>query len=172
MRALAEGDLLSIKLALLDPPLAGAIERGLDRALAERPAGAERARIVADRVALLEAGERWAEAADTLRAEARLDERDGRSLAHAARNYLKADDAARAEEALLAALLRNPERGSLYQRLAVDIYTARGDFGLAEKVLEAGDRNALDMLPIYAASAEVIVKREQAWADRVREGPR
>ncbi len=92
---------------------------------------------------------------------------DDASLAHAARNYLKANDPERAEEALLAALLRNPERGSLYQRLAVDIYAARGDFALAEKVLEAGERNAVDMLPVYAASADVIAKREQAWTERV-----
>jgi hypothetical protein len=167
IRALADGDTLSVRLARLDPALAAAIERGLDRALARIPPGARRADIVADRVALLEAGERWAEAADTLRAEAERDEYDERSLSQAARNYLKAGDPQRAEEALLGALLRNPERGSLYQRLAVDIYTARGDFASAEKVLQAGERHAVDMLPVYAASAEVIAKREQAWAHRL-----
>ncbi len=167
VRALADGDATAVRLARLDPALAQAIERGLDRALANMPAGEQRARIVADRVALLEAGGRWTEAADTLRAEAERDESDERSLSQAARNYLKAHDPARAEEALLAALLRNPERGTLYQRLAVDIYTARGDFASAEKVLEAGERHAVDMLPVYAASAEVIAKREQAWTQRV-----
>ncbi len=171
VRALADGDVLGVRLAILEPPLSGAIERGLARALEERPAGGDRAAIIADRVALLEAGQRWGEAAETLRAEARRDERDDESLGHAARNYLKANDPTRAEEALLAGLLRNPERGSLYQRLAVDIYTPRGDFALAEKVLEAGERNAVDMLPIYAASADVISKREQAWTEHTALGP-
>ena len=171
VRALADGDVLGVRLAILEPPLSGAIERGLARALDERPAGADRSAIIADRVALLEAAQRWGEAADTLRAEARRDEGDDASLGHAARNYLKANDPAHAEEALLAALLRNPERGSLYQRLAVDIYAPRGDFALAEKVLEAGERNAVDMLPIYAASADVIAKREQAWTVHTAMGP-
>ena len=171
VRALADGDVLGVRLAILEPPLSGAIERGLIRALDERPAGGDRSAIVADRVALLEAGQRWAEAANALRAEARRDERDDESLGHAARNYLKAQDPLHAEEALLAALLRNPERGSLYKRLAVEIYTPRGDFALAEKVLEAGERNAVDMLPIYAASADVIAKREQAWTEHTALGP-
>jgi O-Antigen ligase len=170
VRALADGDELGVRLAILEPPLSAAIERGLDRALLERPAGEERAAIVADRVALLEAAERWTEAADTLRAEAGRDERDDESLGHAARNYLKASDPVRAEEALLAALLRNPERGSLYQRLAVDVYVPRGEFVLAEKVIEAGERNAVDMIPIYSASSDVIAKREQAWTERMAMG--
>jgi O-antigen ligase len=167
VRALADGDILAIRLARLDPALAAAIERGLDRALADTPAGGRRASIVADRVALLEAGGRWTEAADTLRAEAERDQSDERSLSQAARNYLKANDPRRAEEALLAALLRNPERGSLYQRLAVDIYGARGDFASAEQVLKAGEHHAVDMLPVYSASADVIAKREQAWTERL-----
>jgi O-antigen ligase/tetratricopeptide (TPR) repeat protein len=170
VRALADGDVVGVRLAILDQPLTAAIERGLDRALGERQAGEERAGIIADLVLLLESNQRWTEAADTLRAEARRDERDDESLGHAARNYLKANDPARAEEALLAALLRNPERGSLYQRLAVDIYAPRGDFALAEKTLEAGERNAVDMLPIYAASADVIAKREQAWTEKTALG--
>jgi O-antigen ligase len=170
VRALAEGDELGVRLAILEQPLSAAIERGLDRALSERPAGEERAAIVADRVALLEASARWTEAADTLRTEAGHDERDDESLGHAARNYLKAKDPTRAEESLLAALLRNPERGSLYQRLAVEVYVPRGDFALAEKVIEAGERNAVDMLPIYSASSDVIAKREEAWTERTAMG--
>jgi hypothetical protein len=167
VQALADGDTLGVHLAQLDPALAVAIERGLDRALTDAPAGGRRASIVADRVALLEAAGRWTEAADMLRAEAERDESDELSLSEAARNYLKANDPRRAEEALLAALMRNPERGSLYQRLAVDIYTARGDFASAERVLKAGERHAVDMLPVYSASAEVIAKREQAWTERL-----
>jgi len=167
VRALADGDTLTAHLARLDPALSRAIEHALDRALAETPAGDKHTSMVADRVMLLEAGERWAEAADTLRAEAQRDETDDRSLGHAARDYLKVHDTVQAEEALLAALLRNPERGSLYQRLAVDIYTARSEFPLAEKVVAAGERNAVDLLPIYDASAEVIAKREEAWRERL-----
>jgi O-antigen ligase len=167
VRALADGDVVTAHLASLDPALTDAIAHGLDRALAEAPAGATHTSIVTDRVTLLEARERWVDAADMLRAEARLDDTDDRSLGHAARNYLKVHDLGRAEEALLAALLRNPERGSLYRRLAVDVYTARGEFPLAEKVIEAGERNAVDMLPVYDASADVIARREQAWSERM-----
>jgi tetratricopeptide (TPR) repeat protein len=167
VRALADGDVVTAHLASLDPTLTDAIAHGLDRALAGAPAGEKHTSIVADRVTLLEARERWVEAADMLRAEARLDDTDDRSLGHAARNYLKVNDLERAEESLLAALLRNPERGSLYRRLAVDVYTARGEFPLAEKVVEAGERNAVDMLPVYDASADVIAKREQAWTERM-----
>jgi O-antigen ligase/tetratricopeptide (TPR) repeat protein len=167
VRALANGDIVKAHLASLDPTLTDAIARGLDRALAESRAGEKHTSIVADRVTLLEARERWVEAADMLRAEARLDDTDDRSLGHAARNYLKVNDLERAEEALLAALLRNPERGSLYQHLAVDVYTVQCNFPLAEKAVEAGERNAVDMLPVYNASADVIAKREDAWAERV-----
>jgi O-antigen ligase/tetratricopeptide (TPR) repeat protein len=167
VRALADGDILGIRLARLDPVLTAAIERGLDRARDASPAGGRRPAIIADRVALLEARGRWAEAADMLRAEAERDHSDEQSLSQAARNYLKADEPQRAEEALLAALLRNPERGSLYQRLAVDIYGARGDFASAEQVLKAGERHAVDMLPVYTASADVIAKREQAWSQHM-----
>jgi O-antigen ligase len=167
VRGLADGDIVTAHLASLDPALTDAIARGLDRALAEARVGGKHIDIVADRVTLLEARERWAEAADVLRADARLDDTDDRSLGHAARDYLKVNDLERAEEALLAALLRNPERGTLYQRLAVDVYTVQGNFELAEKVVEAGERNAVDMLPVYDASSAVLAKREQAWSERV-----
>jgi hypothetical protein len=123
-------------------------------------------------VALLEAHERWADAADALLSEAGRDDLDDRSLGHAARNYLRAGDPVRAERALLAALERNPERGSLYKRLAVEIYGARGDYGLAEQVLAAGERNAVDLLPVYDASAAVIARREQDWKQRMASGRR
>lgn len=167
IRALAAGDAMTVQLADLDPAIAAAIERGFDRALANPPAGASRSRIVTDRIALLEARGRWADAADALVAEAQLDDLDDQSLGRAARNYLTAGDPARAEQALLAALARNPERGSLYKRLAVEIYGARGDFALAEQVLAAGERNAVDLMPVYDASAAVIAKREQAWTERL-----
>jgi O-antigen ligase len=167
VRALADGDIVTAHLVSLDPALTDAIARGLDRALAEATAGEKHTSIVADRVTLLEARERWVEAANMLRAEARLDDTDDRSLGHAARDYLKVNDLGSAEQALLAALLRNPARGSLYQRLAVDVYAVQGNFPLAEKVVQAGERNAVDMLPVYDASSDVIAKREQAWSERV-----
>ena len=154
--------------------MVGAIERGLDRALeSSGRRDSERAAIVADRVALLEARERWAEAADTLRAEAES-RRARRPVARPRGAKLSEGQRPRRapSESLLAALLRNPERGSLYQRLAVDVYVPRGEFVLAEKVLEAGERNAVDMLPIYAASSDVIAKREQAWTERMALGAR
>lgn len=167
IRVLLAGDPMTVRLSNLEPDLAAAIERGMDRALAAPPAGTDRSAIVADRVALLEARGRWADAADALLAHGQLDDLDDQSLGHAARNYLKASDPVRAEHALLAALARNPERGSLYKRLAVEIYGERGDFALAEEVLEAGERNAVDLLPVYDASAAVIAKRERAWTERL-----
>ncbi len=172
VRALALGDVMAVRLSGLDPAMAAAIERGFDRALESPPAGADRQQIVADRVALLEAHARWRDAADALLDEAARDDLDDRSLGHAARNYLRAGDPVRAERALLAALERNPERGSLYKRLAVEIYGARGDFGQAEQVLAAGERNAVDLLPVYDASAAVIAKREQEWKERMASGRR
>jgi len=170
VHALALGDPRTVRLAELDPAMADAIGRGLERAMADPPAGETRPEIVADRVALLEAHERWAEAAGLLVAEAERDDVDDRSLGRAAHNYLKVGDTVRAEQALLAALGRNPERGSLYKQLAVDIYGARGDFGRAEAVLTAGERNAVDLLPVYDASVAVITKREQSWAERLAAG--
>ena len=96
------------------------------RPRARRGAGGRRARtsIVADRVTLLEAARPLGGGrGHAARRGAASMRRDDQSLGHAARDYLKANDPERAEEALLAALLRNPERGRLYQRLAVDIYT-------------------------------------------------
>jgi len=70
------------------------------------------------------------------------------------------DDRAAAEQVLRAALQRAPERGDLYRTLAVDVYAARGDFPAAESVLQAGERNALDMLPVYEGVTEVLGRRE------------
>ena len=76
-----------------------------------------------------------------------------------------------AEQNLLAALLRTPEQGQLYRDLAVEVYAARGDFPLAEKVIEAGQRNALDMLPVYDGVTEVLTRRESAQDDDDFVGP-
>src|SRR5207249_10970941 len=88
-------------------------------------------------------------------------------LARAARDYLKADDKAAAEQALRAALERAPERGDLYRTLAVDVYAARGDFPAAESVLQAGERNALDMLPVYEGVTEVLARRESMGVEKM-----
>jgi O-antigen ligase len=164
LRVLAEGDTMRVRLATLEAELADAVERGLTRALAEVQAGAVRASIVNDLVTLLEARGRWGDAADALRAEASRGAA-GDYLVRAARDYLKARNQTSAEETLLAALLRTPEQGDLYRRLAVDIYAARGDFASAESVLAAGERNALDMRPVYEGVTEVLAKRERARSD-------
>src|SRR3989442_152502 len=108
------------------------------------------------------------EAAAVLRAEAERSADLGADLARAARDYLNAKDNAAAEQTLLAALVRTPEQGEIYRRLAVDIYAARGDFPSADGVLKAGERNALDMLPVYDGGTEVLTRREsQHVEDRV-----
>ncbi len=160
IRALAEGDTLGMRLATLEPDVADAVERGLTRALDDAGPGDERATIVNDRVTLLEARERWQAAARVLSDEAkRTFDGDG-NLPRAARNYLKAGEAEGAEQSLLVAVLRSPEEGDLYHDLAVDVYAARGDFKTADSVLAAGERNALDLLPIYNGMTEVLEKRE------------
>jgi hypothetical protein len=63
---------------------------------------------------------------------------------------------------LLAALEENPEQGRLYRDLAVEVYAARGDFVSAEKVLDAGERNALDMLPVHHGMTEFLERRAAA----------
>jgi hypothetical protein len=63
--------------------------------------------------------------------------------------------------------LHQPEEGILYRRLAVDVYAARGDFDTAQTVLKAGERNAVDLLPIYGAVTEVLGRREAARAEEM-----
>ena len=159
VRAQDEGDGLNARLAALDDEMADAIGRGLNRAL-ESSAGEERTGIVEDLVTLLEARAHWREAATALQAEAGRNARSVSPLVRAARDYLKVDDRAAAEQVLRAALQRAPERGDLYRTLAVDVYAARGDFPAAESVLQAGERNALDMLPVYEGVTEVLGRRE------------
>src|SRR5207244_8012719 len=122
-------------------------------------------------VSLLEARERWSDAATVLAYEGERSLDANTDLGRAARNYLKAHDFASAEQNLLAALLRTPEQGQLYRDLAVEVYAARGDFPLAERVIEAGQRNALDMLPVYEGVTEVLTQRESARADDRVVGP-
>ena len=75
----------------------------------------------------------------------------------------------------MAALLRAPEEGTLYRKLAVEVYAQRGDFEMAERVLRAGQRNATDMMPVYQGVKEVLA-RQQLWlaqgAGRDPERPR
>src|SRR6059036_1972538 len=130
-------------------------------------AGGERTPIVEDLASLLEALGHWREAAASLQAEAGRNAEVSGQLARAARDYLKADDKAAAEQVLRVALERAPERGDLYRTLAVDIYAARGDFAAAESVLQAGERNALDMLPVYEGVTEVLGRRESSGMEKL-----
>jgi tetratricopeptide (TPR) repeat protein len=159
-------DGLSGQMAALDDEMAEAIGRGLDRAL-ESAAGGERMAIVEDLATLLEARGHWREAAAALQAEAGRNAEVSGQLARAARDYLKADDKAAAEQVLRVALERAPERGDLYRTLAVDVYAARGDFPAAESVLQAGERNALDMLPVYEGVTEVLARRESMGVEKL-----
>ncbi len=161
-----DGDGLNARLAALEDEMAEAIGRGLNRAL-ESSAGEERTRIVEDLVTLLEARAHWKDAATALQAEAERNARSVGPLVRAARDYLKADDGAAAEQVLRAALQRAPERGDLYRTLAVDVYAARGDFPAAESVLHAGERNALDMLPVYEGVTEVLGRRESMAMEKL-----
>jgi tetratricopeptide (TPR) repeat protein len=157
---LADGDTVAVRLAGLDDAMAAAIERGLRRALDLALDGTTRTGIANDLATLLEARERFGDAATHLRAEAGRSD-DGRAhLARAARDAIRARDLDTAEEALLAALTRTPEQGRLYRDLALDVYAARGDFASAETVLKAGERNAVDLLPIHRGISELVVRRE------------
>lgn len=160
VRELVEGETLSARLTLLDADLADAIEKGLRRALEANPGGDMHAAIARDVVTLLESRGRWAEAADTLRTQGELSMDDSDLLARAARNYLKADDSTAAEKTLLTAITRTPEQGALYRRLAVEVYARRGDFAKADTILDAGERNAIDLVPVYRGVTEVLTKRE------------
>ncbi|MCW5889155.1 MAG: O-antigen ligase family protein [bacterium] len=161
-KELIEGETVSARLAQLDPDMTAAVERGLQRALAEHPGGSDRTAVMQNVITLLEARQRWREAAEALRGQAaqRLD--DTEALARAARNFLKVDDYAAAEETLLTAITRSPEEGGLYRKLAVDVYARRGDFDLADTILEAGERNAVDLTPVYRGVTDVLTQREIA----------
>src|SRR5207244_3652297 len=115
VRALAEGDTLSIQLAALDGETAAAVERGLRRARDDASLGSTRASIANDLAALFEARERWGDAATVLAEEGDRSIDANTDLGRAARNYLKARDFGAAEQSLLAALLRTPEQGRLYR---------------------------------------------------------
>jgi Tfp pilus assembly protein PilF len=166
VQALIDGDTVTVRLAYLEPAVAGAVSRGLTRALADVAAGDDRRAIVNDQVTLLEAREQWHDAAAALSAETDASD-DAAGLARAARDYLKAKDSAAAEEALLAAVVRAPDSGDLYRNLAVEVYAARGDFPMAARVLEAGQHNAVDLLPVYDGMIEVLQQREAARPDEV-----
>jgi len=159
---LAGTDPLRAQLAALDPPLADAAERGLRRALGERPAGRERQVVADDLVLLLEARERWAEAGAVLRDASGITPEDAPRLARAASDFLKAGDVDAAQGALVAALKLAPERGDLYRRLAVDVFAARGDFASAEQVLRVAQQNSQDMIPVYRGLTRVLSMRESA----------
>ena len=159
---LAGEDTLRTRLAALDPALADAVERGLERALAERPAGRERQVVAEDLVLLLESRGRYAEAAVALRDASGITPEDAPRLARAAANFLQAGDAPAAQEALIAALKLTPERGDLYRRLAVDVFAARGDFASAEQVLRVAQQNSQDMIPVYRGLTRVLSMREAA----------
>ena len=171
LRSLTDGDTLQLRLTALTPEVTGAVEHGLRHALDNAAAGPARAAIIDDLVTLLEVGERWADAAALLHAEADRGVGDGTYLARAAQDYLKAHADAEAEKALLAALVRAPDQGDLYRKLAVEVYAARGDFATADTVLTAAQQSAIDLLPVYHAVSEVLSKRDAAREDeRLREG--
>jgi thioredoxin-like negative regulator of GroEL len=165
VRVVVDGDTMPVRLAALDPAVADALERGLRQALDAAPAGEPRAAIVDDLVALLEARNRWADAAALLRDDADPGPDGAVRLAHAARDSVRAGDHAAAEQALLTALLRTPERGELYRLLAVDVYGARKEFETADRVLHAGQRSAVDILPVYEGVTQVLAQREAARFD-------
>jgi tetratricopeptide (TPR) repeat protein len=159
---LAGSDTMRTQLATMDPPLADAVERGLRRALTERPGGRERQVVVEDLVLLLEARGRHAEAGRELRDAAGITPEDAPRLARAASDFLAAGDADAAQEALVAALKLTPDRGDLYRKLAVDVFAARGDFGSAEQVLRVAQQNSQDMIPVYRGLTRVLTMRESA----------
>ena len=168
---LAGTDPLKLQLQRLDPPLADAVERGLRRALAERPGGRERLVVAEDLVVLLEARERWADAGFELHAAAGITADDAPRLARAANDFLKAGDPSAAEQALIAALKLSPEQGDLYRKLAVEVFAARGDFTSAEQVLRVAQLNSQDMVPVYRGLTKVLTLRESARLDAAVEQP-
>jgi tetratricopeptide (TPR) repeat protein len=157
---LADGGGLARRLAALDAAQAGAIERGLERARAAARADDEARLAIAEQLAdLREARGQWATAAAGLEAEAGGDGGEA-LLVRAARDYVSAGNRTAAEQVLRLAVRRAPGRGDLYRRLAVDVYAARGDFAAAAGVLEAGERHALDLGPVYQGITEVLAREE------------
>lgn len=167
LRLLADGDSPALRMAALDQPLLDAVVRGLRRSLDEAVPGEFRTAAAEDLVQLLEARGDHAAAAAVLWAEAEPTASGATKLARAAQNYLRADDRASAESALLTALRQNPDQGDLYRTLAVEVYAAQGDFVTADQVLAAGQDRAIDMLPVYLGATDLIARRERA---RVEQG--
>src|SRR5262249_2838493 len=53
------------------------------------------------------------------------------------------------------------------RRLAVDVYATQGAFPAAESVLAAGERNALDTVPVFRGVTEVLARRDSARTDGI-----
>ena len=155
LRALAAGDSPRARLTSLDPAIRDAIERGLRRALDDGDTR-DYAATVTDLATLLEAGGRSADAAALLEQSAGSALGEDGYRRRAAADYLAAGNVTAAERVLTEQLTRTPDDGELYRLLAVDVYAARYDFDAADVVLEAGQRNSADLLPIYRAMREVL----------------
>ncbi|MFM7141164.1 MAG: tetratricopeptide repeat protein, partial [Alphaproteobacteria bacterium] len=149
------------RLTKLDPVYSDSAERGLRRALKADSTGSMRSRVrVVDQLArLLEARDRWDEAGDVLFEEGRRAQ-DVEMLTRAARDHLVAKDYDRAEKALLAALVVAPDQAQLYRSLATEVYAPRGQFDLADAVLDTGRRNAADLMPLYRSMSELLNLRK------------
>jgi len=153
----------------LPPEVADALEAGLLRALEQPgPGMRSRASVTEQLAQLLETRGKWDEAGEILFRQGRAVE-DVLFLTRAAADHLVAKNYEAAEKALLAALVLAPDQASIYHDLATRVYAPTGDYDRADAVLDAGRRNAADLLPLHRGMSELLDLRKQAERRRYEE---
>ena len=161
LRLLGQPNNVGERLAALDSSTADAVERGLMRALEGGYPGAlrSRANVVEQLANLLETRQRWDEAGDILFEEGQRSQNLD-YLTRASRDHLVGKNYAGAEKCLLAALTLAPDQAQIYQSLATEVYAPRGQFEMADAVLDTGRRNAADLMPLYRSMSELLNLRK------------
>ncbi len=156
------------RIGALPPEVADALEDGMRRALQHPGPGIMRSRaaVTSELAQLLENRGKWDEAGEVLFAQGRTVE-DVRLLTRSANDHLVVRNYDGAERALLAALVFAPDQALIYRDLATRVYAPRGDYERADVVLDAGRRNAADLLPLHRAMSELLDLRKQAERQRV-----
>lgn len=156
------------RIGALPPEVADALEDGMRRALEHPGPGIMRSRaaVTSELAQLLENRGKWDEAGSVLFEQGRTVE-DVRLLTRSANDHLVVRNYDGAEKALLAALVLAPDQATIYRDLATRVYAPRGDYERADAVLDAGRRNAADLLPLHRAMSDLLDLRKQAERQRM-----
>ena len=165
LRRLDQPVTMQSRIASIDPQVAESLEQGLRRAMDEPSVGIRsRPKITEELAQFLETRGEAGRAGDLLLEQGRAIQ-DVPFLRRAAADHLSVKDYASAERALLAAMLLAPDQATIYTSLATQVYAPLGEYDRADSVLDAGRRNAADLLPLHRSMSELLNLRKSAeWA--------